>query len=86
MQTKLTLSIEQSLIEQAKQYAKARGQSLSQVIEQYLRSVTHQTETGKETDAVSPTVQSMRGAFKEPKGFDYERELSDALAEKYLRP
>lgn len=78
------LTIEQSLIEQAKQYAKAQGQSLPQVIEQYLRSVTHQT--GKKTDAASPTVWSMRGAFKGPKGFDYERELSDALAQKHLRP
>jgi len=83
MQTKLTLTIEHSLIEQAKHYAKAQGQSLSQVIEQYLRSVTHQT--GKGGDTVSPAVSSMRGAFKEPEGFDYARELSDALAEKHLR-
>jgi uncharacterized protein (DUF3820 family) len=37
MNAKLTLTIEQSVIEKAKIYAKSRGRSLSDIIESYLK-------------------------------------------------
>lgn len=41
MSTKLTLSIsDKELIEEAKKYAKEQNQSLSRIIENYLRSIT----------------------------------------------
>ena len=40
MNTKLTLSLNKSIIERAKRYAKRNNQSLSQIIESYLEKVT----------------------------------------------
>lgn len=39
MNTKLTLSIDKEVIDQAKSYVKEEGQSLSKVVEKYLRNL-----------------------------------------------
>jgi predicted CopG family antitoxin len=44
MNTKLTLTIEQSVIEKAKKYAKEKERSLSDLIENYLKSLTNSEE------------------------------------------
>ena len=44
MNTKLTLTIEQSVIEKAKKYAKNKERSLSDLIENYLKSLTNLEE------------------------------------------
>ena len=82
MNTKLTLTIEQSVIEKAKKYAKKKGRSLSDIVENYLKAVT--AEQSKDED-VTPIVNSLRGSFKAPKSFDYKKELSDALYKKYMK-
>jgi len=82
MNTKLTLTIEQALIEQAKKYAKGKGRSLSDLVGNYFKAIV------KEEDVVSmestPIADSLRGSFKEPENFDYKKELTKALTEKYL--
>ena len=40
MNTKLTLTIEQEIIERAKLYAKSKNRSLSDIIENYLKILT----------------------------------------------
>jgi len=40
MNTKLTLTIDQEIIEKAKQYAKGKNRSLSDIIENYLKTLT----------------------------------------------
>ena len=82
MNTKLTLTIEQSIIEKAKKYARKKERSLSDLIENYLRALTSE-ELEKEND-ITPVVRSLRGAFKMPENFDYKKELTDRLSEKYL--
>jgi len=81
MNTKLTLTIEPSVIERAKQYARQKNRSLSDIIENYLKVIT-QEET-KADPVVSPIVRSLRGSFKAPVDFDYKKELSKGLSEKY---
>lgn len=81
MNTKLTLTIQQSIIEKAKEYAKARGRSLSDIIENYLKAITSGADQTESTE--TPIVRSLKGSFKEPVGFDYKKELSKALNEKY---
>ncbi|MDH5366136.1 MAG: DUF6364 family protein [Cyclobacteriaceae bacterium] len=39
MNTKLTLTIEQALIEKAKEYAKSKGRSLSDIVENYFKAI-----------------------------------------------
>ena len=82
MNTKLTLTIEQSLIEKAKQYAKGKGRSLSDIVENYLKVITK--ENDKQKAEITPIASSLRGSFKAPLSFDYKKELSKKLSEKYL--
>lgn len=82
MNTKLTLTIEQSIIEKAKKYARKRERSLSDLIENYLKALTDE-ETSNEEE-LTPTVKSLKGAFKLPGNFDYRKELTDGLSKKYL--
>lgn len=82
MNTKLTLTIEQSLIDKAKMYAKGKGRSLSDIVENYLKIIINENEN-KVIDH-TPVASSLRGAFKLPKDFDYKEELSKGLSEKYL--
>jgi hypothetical protein len=82
MNTKLTLTIDQSLIVKAKQYAKGKGRSLSDLVENYLK-VLIKEENAKVIDS-TPIASSMRGSFKAPKDFDYKKELSKGLSKKYL--
>ena len=81
MNTKLTLTIEQSIIEKAKLYAKEKGRSLSDIIENYLKAITTEQRA---IEDISPLVNSLRGSFKAPENFDYKKELSQGLSEKYM--
>ena len=81
MNTKLTLTIEQSIIERAKSYAKGKGRSLSDIIENYLKAITSEQRI---VEDISPLVNSLRGSFKSPESFDYKKELSKGLSEKYM--
>lgn len=84
MNTKLTLTIEQSIIEKAKKYARKKERSLSDLIESYLKALTTEEDITKVEDELSPTLKSLKGSFKMSKNFDYKKELSDRLTEKYL--
>lgn len=81
MNTKLTLTIEQSIIKKAKSYAKETGRSLSDIIESYLKTITSKEK--KPVKEIPPTVKSLRGSFKPPKSYDYKKELSNVLSEKH---
>ncbi|MCH7400933.1 DUF6364 family protein [Belliella kenyensis] len=81
MSTKLTLTIDKSVIEKAKAFAKEHGKSLSQIIENYLKSLP----TDREKQEITPNVKKLTGVIKLPKNFDYKKELSDALTEKHLK-
>lgn len=82
MNTKLTLTIEQAIIEKAKRYANSKGRSLSDIIENYLKVITKEDED--ERQELTPIVKSLKGSFKAPEDFDYKKELSKRLKEKYL--
>ena len=82
MSTKLTLTIEKSVIEKAKKYARNRERSLSDLIENYLKALTK--EELKSQEELTPMVKSLKGSFKMPKDFDYKKELTESLSEKYL--
>lgn len=83
MNTKLTLTIEQEIIQKAKEYAKNKNRSLSDIIENYLKILTKE-EKAKELKKLNPIVKSLKGSFKMPKNMDYKKELRNRLEEKYL--
>jgi len=82
MNTKLTLTIEQSIIDKAKKYAKGKGHSLSNIIENYLKIITKDGD--KSEMEITPIVKSLQGSFKAPSDFDYKKELTKSLSKKYL--
>lgn len=83
MNTKLTLTIEEEVIKKAKEYVKDKNVSLSEIIENYLKTLTKQSNK-KSSKKFAPVVTSLKGSFKIPsKDFDYKKELRNRLSEKY---
>ncbi|MEB2784315.1 DUF6364 family protein [Algoriphagus persicinus] len=83
MNTKLTLTIEQDVIQKAKEYAKEKNRSLSDIIENYLKSLTQENREENKSK-LTPIVKSLKGSFKMPEDFDYKEELKKILQEKHL--
>lgn len=83
MNTKLTLTIEKEIIERAKNYAKEKNRSLSDIIENYLKTLTKEERKNK-SKKLNPAVESLKGSFKMPKDMDYKKELKNRLEKKYM--
>lgn len=83
MSTKLTLTIEKDVIQKAKKYARKKNRSLSDIIQNYLKTLT----SGEKhpDDGSGQIVNSLRGSFKMPEGFDYKKELQKELEKKHLK-
>lgn len=86
MNAKLTLTIDKEVIEQAKRYAKSENRSLSNLIENLLKTVTADKEEPK-YDEIHSDVAALRGSFKMPKNLslDYKKELREAKDKKFLK-
>jgi hypothetical protein len=82
MSTKLTLTVEKDVIERAKVYANKKGRSLSDLVENFLRSLVHKEPDSNE---LSPNVKKLLGSVKVQKNFDYKKELSEAITKKYSK-
>ncbi|MDF9830989.1 DUF6364 family protein [Parabacteroides sp. PF5-6] len=78
MYTKLTLNVNRSIVEEAKVYAKRHHVSLSNLIENYLGSLTKEPQRRVE---VSELVESLTGIIPEPQ--DDRKEYRDYLDQKY---
>lgn len=82
MNTKLTLTIEKEVIEIAKKYAREKGQSLSEMVENYFKLVTV-SRTKIEEKQLSPKVRRLRGIIKIDQNSDYKQILTEELSKKY---
>jgi hypothetical protein len=80
MTTKLTLTMENIVIDSAKKYARQKGKSLSDIVENYLKSISNYEVTMED---LSPKVAKLKGVIKLPEDFDYKKEIGHALAKKY---
>ena len=82
MNTKLTLTIEKEVIQIAKEYAKEKGQSLSDLVENYFKLLINERRPLK-ADGLSPRIKRLRGIIKTDKELDYKQILSEELIKKY---
>lgn len=82
MNTKLTLTIDHDVIEKAKEYTRKNGNSLSDIVENYLKVIT--VGIDKKKFEITPIVKSLKGSFQDSNDLDYKRALSKKLSEKYL--
>lgn len=82
MDTKLTLSIDRDVARKAKIYARSKGRSLSDMVENYLKLLTKNSSV--EDSDYSPIVKSLLGSISLPENFDYKKEIAGSLTKKYL--
>ena len=82
METKLTLRLNESVIERAKIYARSQKISLSKMIESYLDSLTTEKD-GNDKTSITPLVKSLSGVINLPPDFDHKSEYGKYLTEKY---
>ena len=81
MDAKLTLKLNQQIIEKAKEYAADKKLSLSRIIEAYLQSLT--AEKNENDFEISPFVKSISTGVSIPADLDYKKEYADFKMEKY---
>lgn len=79
MQTKLTLRLDEELIEQAKTYAAHSGKSVSQIVADYFRVIAASPPTAS---SPPPITKSLRGLLKNS-GLD-EDDYKKHLEKKHL--
>ena len=82
MNAKLTLTVKKSVIKKAREYAKSTGSSLSNLVENYLKSFSKNPIEHK-NEELSPLIKSLKGSFKAPPDFNYQKELETELTKKY---
>jgi dsDNA-specific endonuclease/ATPase MutS2 len=80
MDTKLTLKLDEDVIEKAKNYAKSRKTSLSYLIENYLQKLTSNKKSKRK---ITPVVKSLSGVVKLPRNYNVKKEYTDYLIKKY---
>lgn len=70
---KLTLSVDDSVISNAKQYAKRRGVSISEMVEAYLGAVA---DPHSPAERAAPILRSVRGILKTADVNAYRKHLA----------
>ncbi|MEN9686694.1 MAG: hypothetical protein RLZZ28_2480 [Bacteroidota bacterium] len=85
MGAKLTLSIDETVVAEAKEYARESGKSLSKIIEDYLRGLKNKRKLLKNEDT-PPVLKRLHGCIKVEINRDYQEIYADALLEKYNNP
>ena len=58
MKTKLTLRLDKNVIEKAKKYSLKRGESVSQIVEKFFKTIL------SEKEEITPTVKKLKGLLK----------------------
>jgi hypothetical protein len=82
MNTKLTLKLDEYIIEKAKLYAKRRNTSISKLIEKYLGLLTSSKSKKNE---ISPLVQSISGIVNFSKNYNHKKAYKLHLTAKYSK-
>ncbi len=81
MKSKLTLTIEQSLIEKAKQITREEGKSLSSSVEHHFKNLIKKRNKRSPQESV---VDRLIGAVEVEEGFDYKEILQSEREKKHL--
>lgn len=82
MSKKLTLSVDETIIDQAKSYAKKTGRSLASLVENYLRDLVSKEQKDLILDE---KIAKLSGKIKPPVDFNEEEALRSFLEEKHLK-
>jgi LysM repeat protein len=80
MNSKITLTINSDVVKSARQLSKKKGESLSKIVESYLKKVSKPIRANKKKSSVTELKGILGNA---PKDFDYKEERYKYLMEKY---
>ena len=84
MLAKLTLTVDQAVIEGAKAYAQKKNRSVSRIVEEQLRNIISDDDIASPFLAISsPITASISGMFKD-NGKSYKDMKDEALKDRYL--
>ena len=87
MKTKLTLVVEDEVIYNAKIYAKKKEESLSSLVEDYLKAVSESSKLKNPKKSNSKKaislIEKYRGIISLPEDYDYKKEIGLYLLKKY---
>jgi hypothetical protein len=78
--TKLTLSIEEGVVEKAKRIAEANKTSVSAMFSQFVRSMDGRRAR---SPRIGPLTRKLSGIVKLPRNKNYKQLLAEALVERY---
>ena len=81
MTTKLTLTVEQEVIEKAKTYARKTGRSLSAIIESYLEKLIQANPNDE--DEMNSDLKKLFGATKIPATLNHKEEYKKIMQSKH---
>jgi hypothetical protein len=87
MKTKLTLVVEDEVIYNAKIYAKKKEESLSSLVENYLKAISESSKLKNPKKSNSKKaislIEKYRGIISLPEDYDYKKEIGLYLLKKY---
>ncbi|QBN19933.1 DUF6364 family protein [Flavobacterium nackdongense] len=83
MNTKLTLSLEKTVIEDAKSYAKKTGRSLSEMVENYFKSLVSKSAADIDENEIDQSLKKLVGIIELPPDFDIKKARDEHYKEKY---
>ncbi len=82
MNTKLTLTVQKDVIKRAKEYAKSKNRSLSDLVQNYLMALTESAKAA--VNKIDQDISTLQGSFRVPADSDYKKELQERREKKYL--
>jgi len=83
LDTILTLNIAQNVVDNAEIYAKYAQKSVSQLVEEYLLSISSEKAIDN-NKPLGPITKQLAGIIKLEKNINHKELLADTLMEKYL--
>ena len=83
MDTILTLNIDQNVVENVEIYAKYTQKSISQLVEEYLLSISSESMADN-NELLGPITKQLTGIIELKNNINYKDILADTLVEKYL--
>jgi len=82
MNTKLTLSIDKSIIHKAKKYAVSRHISVSKLVEEYLKSLS---SNSMDNLRIAPITKELSKIVKSRSNINYKHSIEEILIDKYIK-
>jgi hypothetical protein len=85
--SQLILTLDDDLVQAAREYTRQRGQNLEALVAQFLqatlRPVVGAQPAAEPSIPLSPRIQRLFGSVQVPAEFDYQKTLDEAMQERY---